>query len=105
MLKKILGKLSFIYKNYYIVVTVVFAVWMLFFDNNNLIARMKYRRQLGDLVEQKQYLQKEIDRNKALTIELTSNVQNLEKYARETYLMKKKNETIYLIIRDSTEKK
>lgn len=105
MFRKILSKFSFIYKNYYIAVTLVFAVWMLFFDTNNVLARLRYRSQLGDLMEQKHYLQDEIAKNKALTIELTSNQQNLEKYARETYLMKKRNETIYLIIRNSSEKK
>ena len=103
MFRKILSKLSFVYKNYYIAVTLVFAVWMLFFDTNNVLARIKYRKQLNELVAQKQYLQRETNKNKALTLELTSNLQNLEKYARETYLMKKRNETIYLIIRNAAE--
>jgi cell division protein FtsB len=40
---------------------------------------------------------KEIKQVKLKTIQLTTNKKELEKFAREQYLMKKKNEVIYIV--------
>ena len=98
MLKKIWSKLFPILKNYYVIVTVVFVVWMIFFDNDNLISQYNQRQELKNLQLQKKYFTDEIDRNRDITTSLVRDEQELERYAREKYLMKRPGEDIYLII-------
>jgi len=86
-------------KNKYVITVVAFAVWMVFFDRNDLISQYSYRQQLEKLEEDKDYYFEEIELNKKNTHELMSNPDNLEKFAREKYLMKKENEEIFLIVR------
>ena len=45
-----------------------------------------------------EYYQEQISRDSLRLKELTTNKENLEKYAREQYYMKKKNEDIFVII-------
>lgn len=83
----------------------VFVVWMIFFDSNNMISQYRNRRDLKELVQQKQFYVTEIAKNKTLVHDLTNpkDKSALEKFAREKYLMKKPNEEIFLIVKDSTE--
>jgi cell division protein FtsB len=86
-------------KNKYVITVIAFIVWMTFFDRNDFISQYSYRKQLGKLQNDKNYYASEIDLNKKNTFELKSNSANLEKFAREKYLMKKDNEEIFLIVR------
>jgi len=95
MLKKILPWL----KNKYVYTSIAFVVWMLFFDRNNLISQFELRSKLNQLKEDKQYYIEEIKKDRKDMLELLSNPKNLEKFAREKYLMKKDNEDIFLIVK------
>ena len=88
-------------KNKYIVTVLVFIVWVAFFDRNDMISQYSYRRQLHKLQADKEYFVTAIEQNKKDLHELVSNTDNLEKFAREKYRMKKDNEDIFLIVRDS----
>jgi cell division protein FtsB len=96
-------KLFTLVKNKYILSAILFLVWISFFDSNNLISRYKYNQELNDLIAKKEYYKSEIEKNKADMHALMSNRNNLEKFARETYLMKKDDEEIFIIIRDEGE--
>jgi len=72
---------------------------MLFFDRNNLISQFELRSKLNQLKEDKQYYIEEIKKDRKDMLELLSNPKNLEKFAREKYLMKKDNEDIFLIVK------
>jgi cell division protein FtsB len=85
-------------KNKYVIASIVFAVWMLFFDRNDLISQYSYRQDLNKLRGEKEYYLKEIAQNKKDMHELMSDREHLEKFARERYLMKKDNEEIFLIL-------
>lgn len=73
-------------------------VWMLIFDSNNIIDLIKIRRSINDLEDKKAYYINEIDTLRKEEKALFSNIKNLEKFAREKYLMKKDNEDIFVII-------
>ncbi|MDR6237992.1 cell division protein FtsB [Aureibacter tunicatorum] len=77
--------------------SLIFAVWMLFFDSNDLISQFKLRRKLSQLSGQREYFLKEIEKIKKDREELMNNKELLEKFARERYLMKKDGEDIYII--------
>lgn len=82
--------------NMYVMVFTVFVVWMLFFDTNNLMIHLELRKQVKKLEKDAQFLREEISKDKK-TIEKLSDPKELEKFAREHYYLKKKNEEIYLI--------
>ncbi len=86
-----------IIRNKFILTIIFFVVWMLFFDQYNLITRVSNNRKIAELEQQKDYYLSEIDRSKRLLLELKGDNESLEKFAREQYLMKKKDEDIFII--------
>ncbi|TAH43754.1 MAG: septum formation initiator family protein [Bacteroidetes bacterium] len=85
-------------RNKYFITALGFIVWLSFFDRNNFITTASYRSQLHKLQSEKEFYETEITRNKEDLIELRTNRANLEKYARERYLMKRDNEEIFVIL-------
>jgi cell division protein FtsB len=92
-----LRHLSFL-KNKYLLTTIGFLVWISFFDNNDFFSQLEYRNKLHALELDRKYYQEEIKKNHKDMIELMTNPKNLEKFAREKYLMKKDNEDVFVIV-------
>ena len=92
-------------KNKYIIATLAFAVWIIFFDRNDLITQAGYLHELSTLQDQKSFLQNEILITDTNLYELQSDPEKLEKFAREKYLMKKDNEDVFLVGPDVSGKK
>ncbi|MBI1222970.1 MAG: septum formation initiator family protein [Bacteroidetes bacterium] len=82
----------------YLIVFGVFVIWMIFFDQNNLIDQYRLRSQLHDLKSEKAYYIREMEKAQQEYDELFTNQESLEKFAREKYLMKKDNEDIFVIV-------
>lgn len=82
--------------NIYVLVLTVFVIWMLFFDTNSLLIHMELKQEIKKLEKQQDFLREEIAKDKKV-IEKLSDPKELEKFAREQYYLKKKNEEIYLI--------
>ncbi len=82
--------------NLYVVVLTAFVVWMVFFDTNSLMIHLELKKQIRTLEKQQEFLRSEIEKDKK-TLEKLSDPKELEKFAREHYYLKKKNEEIYLI--------
>ncbi len=97
MMKISREKLIKVLKNKFIVTTLVFVSWMLFFDQNNTIERIRAYSEFRQLMNDKAYYQKKIEDDTRKLDELRTNNENLEKFAREQYLMKKDNEDIFII--------
>ncbi len=96
-LKEIRNKKWFsILGNIYVLVLTVFLIWMLFFDTNSLLIHWELRNEIKKLERQQEFLKEEISKDKKI-IEKLSDPEELEKFAREQYYLKKKNEEIYLI--------
>ncbi len=68
----------------------IFAIWMLFFDQNNMVDRIQMKAEIRQLENDREYYLEQIQIDSARLHELTTNRENLEKYAREQFLMKKK---------------
>jgi cell division protein DivIC len=102
MLKKILHLVKRFLRNYYLPTLLFFVVWMLFFDSNNAMNQLNNRAELMQLLQEKEYYESEIAKNKAMVQSLTNpkDTRALEKFGREKYLMKKPNEEIFLIIHE-----
>lgn len=82
--------------NMYVLVLTIFVVWMVFFDTNSLLIHWELKKQINSLEKQREFLYEEIERDKKI-IKKLSDPEELEKFAREHYYLKKKNEEIYLI--------
>ncbi|WP_394970921.1 septum formation initiator family protein [uncultured Croceitalea sp.] len=82
--------------NMYVLVLTIFVVWMAFFDTNSLLIHLELRKEIKKLEQQKEFLKNEITLDKKVLKKL-STPEELEKFAREKYYMKKENEEIFLI--------
>ena len=91
------GSLLPLLRNKYSFSLILFFVWVAFFDSNNLIERTLHLRQVHQLEKERIFYEEKIKLDRAKLEELESNPANLEKFAREQYLMKKDNEDIFII--------
>lgn len=95
-----LERIKYILKNKYYLTSILFLIWMLFLDRNDIITQVRHMVSLRGINQDKEYYREEIEKiNKDLR-ELTSNKEQLEKFARENYLMKKEGEDIFIIVKE-----
>ncbi len=83
--------------NKFLVATVFFCIWMLFFDRSRVIEQIKLEQTLQDLNVQKEYYEQNIEAVKEQKKDLFTTDENFEKFAREQHLMKRKNEDVFVI--------
>lgn len=86
-------------------ILILFFVWMLFFDTNSYLIHRELDKEIDGLKDNTEFYQEQIDQDKSF-IENMEDDEEMEKFARERYYLKKKNEDIYIIEHeDSIEKK
>ncbi|HYE54827.1 MAG TPA: septum formation initiator family protein [Chitinophagaceae bacterium] len=83
--------------NKYLIAGVAFLVFIVFFDDRDLISNFRHRQELKNLEQSKAYYQAEISKTREELRQLQTDPALLEKYAREKYLMKRDNEDIFLV--------
>ena len=88
--------------NRYVLILIGFAVWMYFFDDNSVVIHNELNNDIKKLQSSIDFYQKEIKKDKKI-MDDHKDPEKLERYARETYQMKKENETIYIIEQDTVE--
>jgi len=98
---KFIEKLPPALRNKYLLTVIIFIVWLLFLDSNNLVSRYKDMRDLRKLKSEKEYYVQRIEEDKRKLFELKTDDRNLEKFAREQYRMKKPDEDLYIILTPS----
>lgn len=89
---------SFLY-NKYLLATVAFVVWMLFFDRNDLFTQRERSNELKALEQSKNYYTKQIAEERKFSEDLKKDAAAIEKFAREHYKMKRDGEDLFLIKR------
>ena len=97
------NKLVKIITNIFVLILIPFLIWMFFFDENSYLAHKKFDKEIKDLEKTISFYQKKINEDKA-TIKKLQDSLELERFAREKYLMKKDNEEIFLIEFDTIKK-
>ena len=90
-------KLCKILLNKYLIVFLAYTVFVTFFDQHSLIHRWQTHQKISQLEKEMKYYEGEIKSNKRKKYELQSSNENLEKFAREHYYLKKENEDIFII--------
>jgi len=91
-------KILFLLKNKYLLTLLGLAVWIAFFDKNDLRTQIELRKDVKKLEEERNYYASEIAQIASDIKELNTNPNTLEKFARENYLMKRDNEDIFVIV-------
>jgi cell division protein FtsB len=99
MNKKFWHKVFLLVINKYFLSLVIFSVWIIFFDQHNLVDRFKSREYLDQLKKDTVFYQKKIRSDRESMKLLKTNPQNLERFAREKYMMKAPDEEVFVILK------
>ena len=84
--------------NKYVIAIVIFVFIMLTNEQYNVRTRYKNKETIEKLEYQIRFYQLETKKNKEKLQLLQSDKDNLEKFAREQYMMKKSNEDIFVVV-------
>lgn len=77
-------------------IVILFLVWMLFFDANSYLIHRELDNEINALEDNAEFYQHEIDEDKTF-IKKMEDSDEMEKFAREKYYLKRENEDIYII--------
>ncbi len=80
----------------YLIIGIFFIVWMLFFDTNSWLVHRELNQEINKIEKNKKYYLNEINKDQKLVKKL-KDTSELQRFARETYFLKKENEDIYII--------
>jgi cell division protein FtsB len=83
-------------KSKYTLSTVVFLLWLTFFNEIDLIYIFQSRREVAALRNEVQRMKDDNEKATQALRDLTTNTYSLEKFARENYYMKRDNEEVYV---------
>ena len=86
-----------IIKNKYLLVTVAFFAWVVFFDSNSIIEWSSIRSNINRQEKEKTYYKQEIKSAEEKLQELSSNKDSLEKFAREQFYFHEEDEDLYIV--------
>ena len=89
--------------NKYVVILIVFIVWMTFFDENSYLTHQEFDNEIDKLESEKEYYNTEIQHDTIL-IKKLKHKEELERFAREEYKMKRDIEDIFIIDYDTLPK-
>ena len=92
-------------KNRYVLTVLVFLLWIILLDPNNMISRVREARTRNRLLREKEYYMGRIEEDRRKLNELRTSNENLEKYAREQYRMKRPDEDLFIIVTPGEERK
>ncbi len=82
--------------NRFVLVTLFFLVWLIFFDTYSFFDHNEIDKEIEKLKANKNYYSSEIKQDEE-KIKQLRRAEEVEKYAREKYYMKRENEDIYII--------
>jgi cell division protein FtsB len=94
---KRLAKILPYFRNFYVVVGIVAAVWILFFDRYNFMDRLKTQLRIKELGADLEFFRAERDNIEETRDMMESDMGEIERFAREKYMMKRDNEDLFLI--------
>ncbi len=87
-------------RNKYFLILAVFFGWMIFFDKHDVITQWRLQRSVNKLEDDKEFYSRKIEEAEQTRLDLEV---NREKFARERYYMKKKDEDVFVIVKEEEE--
>lgn len=100
MFKSTLKYIGGYFKNKYVITVLVFIVWIMFFDNNDLFTVLKNREKLQDVEQKRAQKVENIKASDQTYYDLANDIKAREKFAREKYLMKRPNEDVFIFVEE-----
>lgn len=88
--------IKLLYNRYFFSIIILLVI-LFIVEDTTIYKLYKMKKELNEIKEQNVKKISEIEQVKLKTIQLTTDNSALEKFAREHYLMKKKNEVIYIV--------
>ena len=82
--------------NKYLLTTVAFLAWTIYFDQNDWVSLQQRQKELNGVKANIAYLNTEIDKMNKERAGLLNDPNKLEQYARERYKMKHEGENVYV---------
>lgn len=82
-------------KNKYIFTLLLFFIWLFVFDKHRLLTQLSLSNTHSKLLAEKAFYEEGIQQTKVEKANINA---NLEKYAREKFYMKKKDEDVYIFV-------
>jgi cell division protein DivIC len=86
-----------IFWNKYLIVTLLFVVWMFFFDQNSYFIHKELDKEINDLTKAKRVYQEKLERETIQIRQMKTNADEIERVAREKHYLKKENEDVFII--------
>ena len=86
------------FSNRYVLTAAVGLVWVTFISEIDLVYLAKSQLELNRLENQVAHYELEIEATQNQLVDLTSNPERLERFAREKYFMKRDNEDLFRIV-------
>lgn len=102
---KFIDRIPASFRNKYLLTIIIFLLWIILLDSNNLLARYKDMRELRRLKSDREYYLNKIEEESRKLRELKTDNHNLEKFAREQYRMKKPDEDLYIVMTPREDRK
>ena len=90
--------------NRYFILTIAFAVWMFFFDQNSFFVHRELDKQIQLLEVDESYFQEHLNTETEKLDQLNSNPAEIERIAREKHFLKKDDEDIFIIEQEKVKK-
>ena len=86
--------------NKYVICTLIFVLFFIIIDNNGFMTYYRLRSQNALLIQQKTELEKDILTDSINYQKMTRDLEEIERFGRENYFMKRDNEDIFIVKRD-----
>lgn len=96
-----LNKIPAVFKNKYLLALAAFIVWMVFFDRNDIPMQLQRVSELHQLENSEESMAAQIKATKKELDLLKTSPATLEKYAREKFMMKRDNEDLFIVRKNS----
>ena len=97
-MKEIIQTLWSANKRFFFVTIAVLFVWMFFLDNNDISYQYRLWNELNEIENEISYYQKKLKELDKESEALIGSKPEMERIAREKFLMKKEKETIYVLV-------
>lgn len=75
----------------------ILIVFAFFISESNIFTRLNYDMQIRELNSQIEYYREQTEKDRERLKQLNSNKEDIEKFARENFMMKKPDEDIFIV--------
>ncbi len=83
-------------RNIIVLIVVLFSVWLLFLDRNNILRLREVDSQINKLEQEIEFYKSNIEADSSVIVGLGDSA-FVEKFARETFFLRAEGETLYII--------